>query len=402
MRVLVTDGNQRSTLAITRSLGRRGISVLIGEAAERSLASSSRYCKGHVAYPSPYRYPQEFYSFLIEYLRKANIDMLIPITDVTTHIVATHKDEMRTYTTLAVPDFQSFDFVTNKWTLLKYAQDLSIPIPQTHFVQGPEAVSEILGLLRYPVVVKPARSWMLTERGWISSRVHYASSETVLLRLYHEKDYLRYPSLIQEQIVGSGLGLFVLFNRGTPVTFFSHRRLRELPPSGGISVLRESIPVDPLLKEDAMRLLVPLNWHGVAMTEYKLDGETGKPVLMEVNGRFWGSLQLAIDAGVDFPFLLYRMAFGNDPNAPASYRVGVKTRWLLGDFIHTLRRVLGREQDLHLPPNFPSRLKTLISFLKFYEPGLHYEDLFREDLNPLFFELTDHLKKISRGRRADA
>jgi predicted ATP-grasp superfamily ATP-dependent carboligase len=396
MTVLVTDGNQRSTLAITRSLGRRGIGVLVGEVAQRSLASSSRYSSAHVVYPSPYRHPQEFYSFLIEFLRRTKVDMLIPTTDVTTHLVATHKDEVQMHTKLVVPDFQSFDFVTNKWKLLKYAQELLIPIPQTHFVQGPGAVPEILGLIRYPVVLKPCRSWMLTERGWISSGVHYVGSEAALLCLYREREYLQYPSLIQEEIMGPGLGIFVLFDRGTPITFFSHRRLRELPPSGGISVLRESIPVDPLLKEYAIRLLEPLNWHGVAMIEYKIDSKTGKPFLMEVNGRFWGSLQLAVDAGVDFPFLLYQIASGGDVISPGSYQVGVKTRWLLGDFIHTLHRVLGRQRDLHLPPGFPSRGKTLISFLRFYERDLHYEDLCPEDLRPFLFEIAEHLRNMLR------
>jgi predicted ATP-grasp superfamily ATP-dependent carboligase len=399
MRVLVTDGNQRSTLAITRSLGRRGIHVLVGEAAPNSLASSSRYSSGHVAYPSPYRHPQEFYSFLIEFLRKTEINVLMPITDVTTQIVAAHKDELQMHTRLAVPDLQSFDFVTDKWRLLKYAQELLIPVPQTHFVREPGAVLEILELLRYPIVVKPSRSWVFTEGGWNPTRVHYVGSEAALLRLYREEEYLRYPSLIQEQITGPGLGVFVLYDRGAPIMFFSHRRLRELPPSGGISVLRESIPVDPLLKEYAMRLLKPLNWHGVAMIEYKLDAGRGKPFLMEVNGRFWGSLQLAVDAGVDFPFLLCQIASGTDIEAPDGYRVGVKTRWLVGDFIRMLKRVLGKEQDLHLPPGSPSRGQTLISFLKFYEPRLHYEDLLPEDLNPFLFEISAHLKNLFWRKR---
>jgi predicted ATP-grasp superfamily ATP-dependent carboligase len=402
MRVLVTDGHQRSTLAITRSLGRRGVSVLVGEAAGSSLASSSRYCGGHVTYPSPCERPQDFYVFLINFLRKNKIDILIPITDVTTHIVTAHKDEIQMYTGLVVPDAKSFEFVTDKWRLLQRAQELSIPVPQTHFIRGPETVREILGLLQYPVVVKPSHSWILAEGGWKPTRVHYVRSEDALLRLYEEIAYLRYPSLIQEQIIGPGLGVFVLFDRGRPVTFFGHRRLRELPPSGGISVLRESILVDPLLKDYGMRLLQPLNWHGVAMTEYKVDTRRGTPFLMEVNGRFWGSLQLAVDAGVDFPFLLCQVASGNGIQIPQGYRIGVKTRWFVGDFIHMLYRVLGKEQDLHLPPGFPSRGQTLLSFLKFYERGLHYEDLLPADLNPLLFEVLAHLRNILKRRRVDA
>ncbi len=401
MQVLVTDGNQRAALAVTRSLGRRGISVVVGETAARSLASSSRYSSRHVVYPSPRRHPEEFYGFLLAFLRSTRIDVLMPITDVATHVVASHKNELEVHARVAAPDFEPFDFVTNKWRLLQRARELSIPIPRTDFVRGPEEVPEILGRLRYPVVVKPSRSWVLTERGWSQTSVHYAGSESALLRLYRDTEFLRYPSLIQEQIVGPGLGLFLLFDRGAPVTFFAHRRLRELPPSGGISVLRESIPVDPSLKDHALRLLGPLNWHGVAMLEYKLDHRTGTPCLMEVNGRFWGSLQLAIDAGVDFPFLLYQLALGHDVQAPHSYQVGVKTRWLLGDLIHTLRRVLGKEPSLHLPPGFPSRARTVVSFLKFYGPGLHYEDFACGDPTPFLFETAQHLKNLLGSNRTD-
>ena len=102
--------------------------------------------------------------------------------------------------------------------------------------------------------------------------------------------------------------MFALFDRGRLVAEFSHRRLREKPPAGGASVLSESLPVDPRLREFALRMLGPIGWHGVAMMEYKQDRRTGDFVLMEVNGRFWGSLELAVAAGVDFPFLACQLA----------------------------------------------------------------------------------------------
>jgi hypothetical protein len=197
------------------------------------------------------------------------------------------------------------------------------------------------------------------------------------------------------------LGIFLLFNRGAPVAVFGHRRLRELPPSGGISVLRESVPVDPLLRDSAVRLLARLSWHGVAMAEYKLDRERGTSFLMEVNGRFWGSLQLAIDAGIDFPFLLCQLATENAVQPPDAYQVGVKSRWLLGDFLHTLRRVGCRERDLHLPPGYPSRLQTVISFFRFYDAGLRYEDAASGDLSPLLFDVLHRVKNVARRQKTN-
>ena len=93
-------------MAVTRSLGRRGIEVLVGAENERSLASSSKYCAGHVTYPSPHRDHHRFCEFLLDLVRRGQIDVLIPITDVTTHIVALHKAELEGGVRLPIPDFR--------------------------------------------------------------------------------------------------------------------------------------------------------------------------------------------------------------------------------------------------------------------------------------------------------
>jgi predicted ATP-grasp superfamily ATP-dependent carboligase len=400
MPVFVTDGDQRATLAVTRSLGRRGIEVLVGEERASSLSSSSRYCTEHVTYPSPLHSPDRFYHFFLEFLQKTSVDVVLPITDLTTHLVLPHKKEIEQHTRLPMPHFEAFDFVSNKWKVLQHAEEIGIPIPKTYFVEGIESLPAIRDQIEYPVVVKGGRSRIRTEKGWLLTNVHYAKSPEELIQLYRGEQYLQYPSLIQERILGPGLGLFVLFNQGELVTVFSHKRLREKPPSGGVSVLRESIPVHPDLREQAVRLFQPLRWHGVAMMEYKLDQRTGRAVLIEINGRFWGSLDLAIAAGVDFPYLLYRVAVREDIDAPQAYRVSVKSRWLLGDLDHLLLRLFRKDQDLNLPEGSPSRIGALLRFLKFYEPGLYYEVLSLRDLRPFIYEVSQYLRSFNGKREA--
>src|SRR5439155_108988 len=109
------------------------------------------------------------------------------------------------------------------------------------------------------------------------------------------------------------------------------RRLREKPPAGGVSVYRESIAAPPELVAAGTRLLEVLDWRGVAMVECKRDLATNRYVFMEVNGRLWGSLQLAIDAGVDFPALLVACASGREVAPVWDYQVGVRSRWVWGD-----------------------------------------------------------------------
>jgi hypothetical protein len=154
-----------------------------------------------------------------------------------------------------------------------------------------------------------------------------------------------------------------------------------------VSVLRESTAVDPRLREYAKRMLGPIGWHGVAMMEYKQDHRTGELFLMEVNGRFWGSLQLPIDAGVDFPHLVCQLARGHRPEAAPPYQIGVKSRWLLGDVDHLCLRLFKSDRELCLPPGAPSRLRTFVEFMKFAQPGLHYEVASRDDPRPFLYEL---------------
>ena len=206
-----------------------------------------------------------------------------------------------------------------------------------------------------------------------------------------------YPSLIQERIVGPGVGVFVLFDRGQLLAAFAHRRLREKPPSGGVSVLRESVPLAPSLRHYAVRLL-----GGPGLAWGRDDGiQAGPPdrkyYLMEVNGRFWGSLQLAIDAGVDFPYLFYQLALDRHPDVCGSYRAGVKSRWLLGDLDHLLLRLFKSDRALRLPESAPSRARTLLDFLKFAEPGLHYEVVDPDDLQPCFREIRQYARAFAAG-----
>jgi predicted ATP-grasp superfamily ATP-dependent carboligase len=396
LKALVTDGDQRPALAIVRSLGRRGTTVLAGEERPASLASASRHCAGRVTYPSPYRAPRAFEAFLLDFVKRERVDVVIPVTDVTTYLVSRIQVSLKCHCAVAAPPFEAFEAVSNKQKLLERASACGIPTPRSHVVDGLAALQSLVDRIDYPAVVKPARSRIRTGAGWIGTSVHYASSKADLRRLYEEREYLAsYPSLIQQRIVGPGLGVFVLFSHGRLLTAFAHRRLREKPPSGGVSVLCESVPVDPDLRAQAVRLLKPLGWHGVAMLEYKQDARTGRAFLMEVNGRFWGSLQLAVDAGVDFPYLSFQLAAGGPLKLPDTYTVGIKSRWLLGDLDQLLIRLFERRADL--PDGAPSVPRSLVEFAQLVRPRVRYDVMRPDDPMPAFRELHHYARNTARA-----
>ena len=197
-----------------------------------------------------------------------------------------------------------------------------------------------------------------------------------------------YPILLQERIDGAGVGVFVLMRDDEVLAAFAHRRLREKPPSGGVSVLRESIALDPKLRDLSVALLRGFAWEGPAMVEYKVDS-TGKPYIMEINGRFWGSLQLAIDAGVDFPHMLISAATGEHVQPVTSYRTGVRSRWFLGDVDHLLLRLRHSPKALELEEQAPSRAQAVADFIKAFGPTSRSEVFRLSDPAPGFRELVE-------------
>lgn len=394
----VTDGNERPALAIVRALGRRGATVIVGSDERVSLASRSRYCARHIRYPSPERDREAFERFLVEFVAREPVDVLLPVSDITTRAACVHQEAIGRHAAVVVPPLDAFDCLSDKRVLLELAARRGVPVPRTIFIDSASRLREVLQGVQYPAVIKPARSRIPTAAGWARTSVHYAYSESELLRLYREVPYLSScPSLIQQRIVGPGIGVFLLFDRGRLICEFGHRRLREKPPAGGVSVLRESTPVEPRLKQHATAVFGGLRWHGVAMMEFKQESETGDLYLMEVNGRFWGSLQLAIDAGLDFPFLVFQLALGRTLEAESSYRIGIKSRWLLGDLDHLALRLFKRDCDLHLPPGSPSRLRTVIDFLKFRQRDTRYEVARLDDFRPFLHELGQAMGGVLTG-----
>lgn len=306
MKVFVTDASYKHTLGAVRSLGSKGIYVIAGSTSSHSLSFYSKYCSEHVVYPDPKR-EDEFVSFMLDYVKKNKIDVLLPISYLATTALSKHKAEFDGLTKLPVADYSSMEVAADKNQTMNFAASQGIKVPRM-YAKGDDVVS-------YPVVVKG-----LMESG----KVSYANSSDDLSSLDLQN------SLIQEYISGVGYGFFALLNKGQPRAIFMHKRIREYPVTGGPSTVAESI-YDPDLKRQGLELLQALNWHGVAMVEFKKDSRDGKFKLMEINPKFWGSLDLAIASGVDFPYLTVKMAVEGDIEPVFEYETGIRFRWLFPD-----------------------------------------------------------------------
>lgn len=399
-RILVTDAEQRSSLAVVRSLGRAGYHVDVCSAAARPLAGASRYVTECHRVPDPAADVSEFLRATSTLIEQRGVDVLIPMTDVTASVAlrlrAAHPGLL-----IPLPPADVWERVSDKRALMEIARSLGVPVPEQHVVAGPDAdAAEAVRWARargFPVIVKPHRSAVVGESSVSRLGVGIAADAAELDDRLRRLPPEAFPVMVQEKIAGPGLGAFFLARDGEVILRFAHRRLREKPPTGGVSVLREGVPLREDLAAYSEALLEHVGWSGVAMVEFKEDASTGTPYLMEINGRFWGSLQLAIDCGVDFPRALIesfsttaagassaappsgarsrRRPHGPrpldapgppsspDPTAGPDPTRRLRSRWLWGDVDHLIWILRADAAVLRADAHLPGRLRAMARFL---------------------------------------
>ena len=358
---LVLDAQMRNSLAIIRSLGKTGLNVTAGDETRFATGMFSKYCSDQVVYPKP-RDEVKFVDFLLNIVKENDYDVIFPVTDATVVPLVKNKKKFTKYTNIPFPDYDVLSKALDKGRTLKAAIENNVPCPKTYFVENLSEVEDLKEKLSYPIIIKP-------RTGFGSRGVTMCRSSDELVSRYNRVLEEFGPSLIQEYIPNGGeIGVYALFNFDSePRAVCVQRRIRSYPISGGPSTLRETIR-HPELVDTAFRLLKAIDWVGVAMVEFRVDPRDNVPKLMEINPRFWGSLQLSILSGVDFPSLLYKLVIDGDIEPVIDYKTDIKCRWMLpGDMLWYL--------------SSPHKVKNFSEFMKF---NGNYDILSLDDPGPTF------------------
>lgn len=328
-KILITDGSYKHTLGAVRFLAKNGYRVdAIGSS--RCLSAWSKYLS-RISYQQNDFCEEHFEKFL-HFLREERYDVILPIGAKSVKLIAYHRDEIENYCKVPVADYHKISICLEKTKTYSLAHEVGLNVPETWSFSSVEELKNNLRDIIFPVVVKGNSEIVKDEP-------MYAFNKDELLAIlkiwgsdipFSKKTF----PIIQQYIEGSGYGFFALYQNGVCKRIFMHKRIRQTPPSGGPSCCAVSVYEEDL-KQAGMNILNALKWHGVAMVEFKRDKHTGRLYLMEINPKFWGSLDLALASGVNFPAFAVRMAMGEDIQYSEKYQIGLRFHWPLdGEFAH--------------------------------------------------------------------
>lgn len=371
-KVFVIGYDNRSFLTVVRSLGRQGLIVHAGSSFSDAPALSSKYIfKIHVL--PPIYQVTEWKAEIQKILEHEKFDLIIPIDDPNILLFHKFRDDFEPYGLLYLLDGENFNVTSNKMETYILCQELGINHPKSELLGNDYSISQISENFGFPLIIKPVRSYELDCLS-IKNYVKQVHDENQLSEYLNEM-LQKGDVIVQEFFKGVGVGVEILAANGEILTAFQHIRIHE-PFSGGGSSYRRSMPLDNDLFAASKKLVKALNYSGVAMVEFRVNSPQNKWALIEINGRFWGSLPLAVASGIDFPYFLYQMLVHGKRDFPTEYTLGMYCRNTSGDINWLIEQLKHRK----------SSFEAFLDFYQCFVSGVIRAFHFREKNDSLVFD----------------
>jgi predicted ATP-grasp superfamily ATP-dependent carboligase len=327
MRALVLDtGDARSCVTAVRALARGGWTVGIGGSNARGLAASSRSCTWFDEVPSPETGVAAFASAVDEAARRRGYEVVLPATDA--EVLALSRERDRIAAAVPYPPHDAVERAFDKVSLAQAAAKVGMRTPATTLVRAGETMPP----LSPPLVVKERLHAGIPGRGGARIEALIAATGDEAAARVATIHAAGGDAVLQEVVPGRLTAhTSVTTPSGGVVVAVQQEAERVFPPETGASTRARTVPLDRDLADAAARLLRELGWFGLAQLQFlRADGD-GEPPLIDFNGRFYGSLALAVGAGANLPALWAAVAMGRSVPASGEAVVGVRYQWLEGD-----------------------------------------------------------------------
>lgn len=366
--VLITYCWNRVGYNILRSLTSHGLSVYVADVSKHNICSMSKFCAGSFSYPDPFKQEEEFITCLLEHVAQLNPKVLLPTHDESI-IIAKHIHRFPHDLIIPIANYNTLIHLSNKIIATRYAQEAGIPIPKVYH--------NLEEIDTYPIVFK-------TAIGNSAKGVFFPHNRDEINNL--KLKFQNVETFIQQKISGTDYSVDCIRMNG----FFKASAYRALvtKTDGGGTTTQRIIVDMPILISYAKKLLDYADYYGVCGLDFKFDEKTNSAAFIEVNARYTGGLATPIAAGFDIPYIHYCLATKGTYNHPIDIKIGTKTKWILGDII----TLVGRLISLKLTSQ---ELRQVFKF-----KGFDCFDDFRSDDKKAFWgEMRYYLNKLLKNRK---
>lgn len=293
--VLLLDGDYDNTLPIAKELSEDLDARVIGAGTNTlSRLFFSRYCDEKAIVDRGETYAESLLS-LVEDHRP---DVVLPVGCESVVAVDEIRERMPDDVRYALPPPESLEVAIDKrrTTTLAATHGITVPEDYTDLVDSLASDGDTghpPGLPR-PLILKGRRETGDALTSKVEESDSFWEEYAALSRRARGEQVL-----VQDCVTGDGrtYGCGLLMIDGSLKMLFDHVELRSVPRHGGAGT-RLRVFRDPHLEAMSVELLEALDWHGVALVEYRRSAEGY--TLMEINPKFWASYALASQCGYRF------------------------------------------------------------------------------------------------------
>lgn len=364
--VILTYCWNRVGYTILKSLHQKGLKVWAADTSKRNICSMSKFCTGSFTYPDPFTEEDAFIQVLKDKVAELRPRVLMPTHDESV-VIMRHRDEFPVDLIIPYEGEEKLLLLANKAESTELARKAGVPVPEVY-----KSIDEVKS---YPVVFK-------TVIGNSAKGVFFPKDREELVKLMDK--HKNEETLLEEWIGGTDYSVDCVRWDGFCKTSVYHALVTKTD-GGGTTTQREIVYM-PQLEAAALKLMDAVDFHGVCGLDFRYDAENNKIAYIETNARFTGGLATPVAAGFDIPWIVYKLATEGKYTEPINVRIGTRTKWILGDIITLVGRILKFKWNL-------SELRRVFSFSGFDA----YDDFCKDDKRAILGEFSYYFGKLLKN-----